>query len=1484
MKKIYLAILLFIGIAVQQGKSQTCSFTEDFEIIDSVTSSGTIGWLPENFFWVSGFQCTVGQYGTGDSSVMTSNVFSTVGNTFVKLKFWHICKVEFFDGGIIEVSNDGGATWNQLTIAEYLGTGSMPGNKFTEVSYVDWQPGQQTPPDQTWWKYEEFDCSAFLANTASAMVRFTVADFNNNGMQGRYGWLVDDICVETAPCELFPPVITILPPFNQGLLYNTGPFTVNVDATDGSGVASVTIDYTVNSVAQAPISMVYQGGNAWQAQIPAVNVADIVCYRITAVDSSPCQNTITFPDLSQNPICFTTTTGVTLTYCNNFDTNGEWTPSSNSGSQWQLGTPSFGATNSSWSQPNSWDIDLASGYLDNTEAYLTSPVFDFTQCINCKIEMKLNYNTGTNDGDGTRLEYSLDTGVTWSLVGTNNDPNGVRWYTSASLFSTNQPGWARNSQGWHTAKRKLVEADFNQTTNPMRFRFVFNSDGFTTADGFSVDDFCIKLLQATDMAAESFVSPGASSPAGSSIPVEVIVRNESFNAQTNFDVYYSINGGAPVGPTNYSGPAIASNATANIICANMIVPAGNYTICAWTSVPGDGDATNDTTCTQSNGVQTFQITYCNDLETNGNDLYNVSPGGNQWELGMPNFGVTTGTHSGQNAWDINLNSAYVGADTAYLYTPFYDFQTISNGRMQLWINYNTEANWDGGRIDYSINGGPWQILGTCNDPNGINWYNDCDCIGSGNLPCWQDNSNGWVKAQYNLSLLNNAGLVQFRAAFNADNVIERDGFSIDDFCVIRPCTYDIGSETIDAPGIGYAAGNSTNVIVTIKNYGSANIDTINVSYSINGGAAQTSTVISTVLPNGTLQITCQPAFVVPTGNYTICVWSNVTSDCEGFNDTICGNFVGIPTIIPGYFDNFDQANAGWYATTNQQNTQWELGAPNFGNTNTPYSPPQCWDINLNSSFGNNAVCYLYTPFFNCTNAVNPEVSFYINHSTFSQDAGCNLEYTTDGATWTRVGNVNSPGSTNWYNSNLFLNNEAAWSGTSNGWKYAEYKNLTFLSNQPAVQFRFVFYSDAFSSSPTDGVSIDDFHLYIPITITAASEDVKPNNNILIPGPQLIKGKISNKGTTALDKVAVTLTVDGLNNVIVTDTLDLVALTGSALPLGSSYWHVFSQPYIATPGCHDFCIYTSYPNQQSDLDNSDDTTCAQYCVFDSTSVFPYCEDFESGPQWVTLNSYTYIAPTSWQLGLPLKPHVAGTFNGNNAWVTNLTQNYPNNDSSSLFTPVFNVQAGKCYRVSFEHNYFSELFQDGGTVEFSTDGGQLWNPIGLPGNAQWMNSFYVAAFAGPPPVPGWTGSSNGWSHAEHELQSYQNGSMMIRFRFGSDVTNNSEGWAIDQFCFEEVPGSPCVTTIQDETYKDIFLFQNEPNPTVGNTNIKFTIPTNDNVSLQLKNVVGQQVASIADREFDKGLNTINFDFSKVEPGIYFIEMNYKNYKLVRKMIVQ
>jgi len=84
----------------------------------------------------------------------------------------------------------------------------------------------------------------------------------------------------------------------------------------------------------------------------------------------------------------------------------------------------------------------------------------------------------------------------------------------------------------------------------------------------------------------------------------------------------------------------------------------------------------------------------------------------------------------------------------------------------------------------------------------------------------------------------------------------------------------------------------------------------------------------------------------------------------------------------------------------------------------------------------------------------------------------------------------------------------------------------------------------------------------------------------------------------------------------------------------------------------------------------------------------------------------------------------------------------------------------------------------------------------------------------------------------------------------------------------------------------LAQNYPNPFNPTTTIEFTIPEDAIVTLKVYNMLGQEVATLADREeFTAGENWVDLDGDQMASGVYFyrISVNDNQFQDVKKMIL-
>lgn len=79
----------------------------------------------------------------------------------------------------------------------------------------------------------------------------------------------------------------------------------------------------------------------------------------------------------------------------------------------------------------------------------------------------------------------------------------------------------------------------------------------------------------------------------------------------------------------------------------------------------------------------------------------------------------------------------------------------------------------------------------------------------------------------------------------------------------------------------------------------------------------------------------------------------------------------------------------------------------------------------------------------------------------------------------------------------------------------------------------------------------------------------------------------------------------------------------------------------------------------------------------------------------------------------------------------------------------------------------------------------------------------------------------------------------------------------------------------------LSQNYPNPFNPSTTISFNIPQNTFVILKVYDIIGNEVATLANEEKPAGKYNINFDAGNLSSGIYFYSINAGTFNQVRKM---
>ncbi len=821
---------------------------------------------------------------------------------------------------------------------------------------------------------------------------------------------------------------------------------------------------------------------------------------------------------------------ISIPYFEDFDSSdGGWTQFSAPNTTWEYGSPNYLTTNTAHSGAYCWDTNLDTAYGSSAYSILYTPFIDISSAGLMRLSFWRNHVV-EGAWDGTRLEYSTDYGNSWSLLGSYNDPLGINWYNYNSINSSGLPAWSATSGGWKKSSYTLMPL---LGENSVAFRFIFTSDPSVNSQGISIDDFRLEEMPDYDI---ELVSCATNSPfyplTGTTDSIYFTLRNNGALPVSNFTCEYSVNG-IPVNSLFVSGNLLPTD-TLRIALPGFTVNQVSNNICGKVILAGDADTSNNYSCFPVTGMPTYVPTYEDNFD-NGNNGWvseNAGAAGTLWELGVPAYGLTSGVHSSPLAWDINLFSPYANSANCRLYSPVFDISSSLHPKISFWQNRNAELSWDGLRLEYRIIGDTtWYVLGTLNDTNAINWYNDAQ-LNSSQKPGWTGNSMGWIQSEYNLDAINTgSGLIQLRYVFTSDFAGNSDGVSIDDFKISTVYTNDAALISILSPGPNAIQGASTPVEIYMKNAGSLPVTNLDIKYSLNGGSPVTYTWNGNLAADS-IQLISLPSIIPIGGPNDLVVYLDWPSDLYLFNDTVKTSFFGIVTAGLPYFYDFENGSNGWGANLGAGNTNWELGSPSFPPLNTNYSGSSCWDINLTMPYFNLAQAVLTSPIFDLSPYNIITLQFWTNYSSESNADGMYIEFSNNGNTWQRLGSINDPLGTNWYNSTLHQNNQG-WSGFSNGWQSCSYEYTSPWGNS-YFQIRFKFISDF--NLVDAGFSIDDVSLSgitsikengIPVTSLSAypnpaDEEVEIYFNSEQPGPYVLEimsvdGKIIDKKNLDFEK-------------------------------------------------------------------------------------------------------------------------------------------------------------------------------------------------------------------------------------------------------------------------------------------------------------------------------------------------------------------------------
>ena len=168
---------------------------------------------------------------------------------------------------------------------------------------------------------------------------------------------------------------------------------------------------------------------------------------------------------------------------------------------WQRGLASGITLNSTVNSTNVYGTNLSGNYADNTKSYLVSECFDLTTVSSPTLEFDMAFDL-EQDWDIVYVEYSLDQGATWSLLGSSTD---VNWYNNGLTSGENETCYNCPGGQWTGVNTTMTHYTYNLsafgTETNFIYRFVFHSDQAVNQEGVIIDN---PIISGTPLSTETF--------------------------------------------------------------------------------------------------------------------------------------------------------------------------------------------------------------------------------------------------------------------------------------------------------------------------------------------------------------------------------------------------------------------------------------------------------------------------------------------------------------------------------------------------------------------------------------------------------------------------------------------------------------------------------------------------------------------------------------------------------------------------------------------------------------------------------------------------------------------------------------------------------------------------------------------------------------------------------------------------------------------
>ncbi|OQX80171.1 MAG: hypothetical protein B6D61_02385, partial [Bacteroidetes bacterium 4484_249] len=345
--------------------------------------------------------------------------------------------------------------------------------------------------------------------------------------------------------------------------------------------------------------------------------------------------------------------------------------------------------------------------------------------------------------------------------------------------------------------------------------------------GTYFDDVCfseaLPAILDNDIAIIAITTPISGYELGNNEEVSVIIENLGSDPQSNFDVYYTLDGGAQVVETVTTTLNFGESLEYTFATTIDLSTFGAYSIEACANLSGDENTDND--C-QSVSVENIEPDLCTDgLYSSG---CNYGDGLTTWDLSDVN-GLTIACDGDPYPWyhDFRYIMHSFDVDTEYTLTAQCGF---NNTYLKIWIDYNNDYILDNDEI--IVDNFPMLQAGI---DYSIPVIIPADAVEGSHVMRYRTNRNSPITGDACETLFS-GNMADFRV-------------HIGDF------ENDLKITAITAPVSGIDLGNAEFVKVIIENNGTATQSNFDVYYTVNDSSQVTETVTETLNAGETMEYT-----------------------------------------------------------------------------------------------------------------------------------------------------------------------------------------------------------------------------------------------------------------------------------------------------------------------------------------------------------------------------------------------------------------------------------------------------------------------------------------------------------------------------------------------------------------------------------------------------------------------------------------------------